>query len=218
MFVEIAKLMTNCDLNITLSLREGKLHAIVLPKSKDEKQSNIAPMSLCGTPEEYETGFLTAISAAIPKVDAFITDMQVMQDTIDKQKAEKAEKTAKKSETAKPSEKKETVKEEKVAKVNHADEYKKGLALFNDAKYAEAEPHLVAAVTAKPDNKTYQEKLKICQSWISRLKENGLFNTQEEDSKATDTIVPTEETPFVDNPVTTAPEEDDELNFSLEEN
>lgn len=230
MFVELAKLMENCDLNITLSLKEGKLHAIVLPKPKENNKLDIAPMSLCGTPEEYETEFLNAVAATVPKVEGFVSDMTAMEEGIKKAKEEKAEKATKKESAPKKEStgKAEKVETPAVVKVNAADEFKKGLELLNNAKYKEAEPFLQAACDAKPDNKTYQEKLKLCKSWILRLSENNLF-VEETVVETPGAVNVVEETPFVEEPATTVeaidekheatvneqPEED-EFQFSLD--
>lgn len=182
MFVELSKLMDNCDFNISITKNKEQLTAIVIPKLKGESANlELKPMSMCGTPEQFDASFLNALSSAAEKVSVFVADLSAIDASIEKNKADKTEKATKATKVAtKTTEAKAPVVEKPVVvKVDAKAEYEKGVALYNNAEYAKALPHLKLATETKPDNKTYKDKYDICQKWVDRLKESGLFKEEE---------------------------------------
>lgn len=182
MFVELSKLMDNCDFNISITKNKEQLTAIVIPKLKGESANlELKPMSMCGTPEQFDASFLNALTTAAEKVSVFVADLSAIDASIEKNKAEKTEKATKATKVAtKTTEAKAPVADKPiVVKIDAKAEFEKGVALYNNAEYAKALPHLKLATETKPDNKTYKDKYDICQKWVDRLKESGLFKEEE---------------------------------------
>ena len=60
------------DLTIVIRKTNGQLTVSTLPKSnglKDEAQNHIVPLTVTGTPQELDTGFLQAVTRPIQKAD-----------------------------------------------------------------------------------------------------------------------------------------------------
>jgi PRTRC genetic system protein E len=179
MFIELEKLLENCDFNITLSKNKEVISAVVIPKIKGNKATiELNPMILSGTAEQFNQSFIGALQTAKTKIDAFTVELSSIDASIEKAKEEKTVAADKKTAIGK---KEPVAKAEvpKIAKIDAKAEYDKGVALFNSAKYAEALPFLELAHKTKADNKTYKDKYDICQKWVDRLKESGLFKEEE---------------------------------------
>lgn len=99
-FTQISQLM-NREADITLVIRknEGQLTVSVLPKSsglKDEAQNHIVPLTVTGTPEELDTGFLPAICRPLQKVAGLLSNMCLFEQQADRAAADsKAQKELK---------------------------------------------------------------------------------------------------------------------------
>ena len=101
MFVELSKLMDNCDFNISITKNKEQLTAIVIPKLKGESANlELKPMSMCGTPEQFDASFLNALTTAAEKVSVFVADLSAIDASIEKNKAEKTEKATKATKVA----------------------------------------------------------------------------------------------------------------------
>ncbi len=98
--------MMNQSIDITLVVRkkEGQLMVSVLPKSnglKDEAQNHIVPITMTGTPQELDMGFMQSIYQPIQKVAGLLNNMRLFEEQVDKAAAnskaikEQKDKTAK---------------------------------------------------------------------------------------------------------------------------
>lgn len=66
------------DLTIVIRKTNGQLTVSTLPKSnglKDEAQNHIVPLTVTGTPQELDTGFLQAVTRPIQKACGLISNM-----------------------------------------------------------------------------------------------------------------------------------------------
>lgn len=104
MFKELKEILDNITLNITIVEKQGELTVSVLPKSKDKTINlNLAPIVICGTPEELDKNFKDVIFSAfseknhktISNVEAFEKSLQKE----DEEKKAKKEKAVEKKET-----------------------------------------------------------------------------------------------------------------------
>ena len=67
------------DLTIVIRKTNGQLTVATLPKSnglKDEAQNHIVPLTVTGTPQELDTGFLQAVTRPIQKACGLISNME----------------------------------------------------------------------------------------------------------------------------------------------
>ena len=91
--------MMNSGVDITLVIRkaeDGRMVVSVLPKSntlKDVAQDSIVPLTLNGTPEELDSGFLQVVSRPIQKASGLITNMAQFEAQADKAASSKGAKT-----------------------------------------------------------------------------------------------------------------------------
>ena len=81
MFFQSMNQMMNPNVDITLVIRksaDGRMAVSVLPKSntlKDEAQNSIVPLTLNGTPEELDSGFLQVVARPMQKASGLISNM-----------------------------------------------------------------------------------------------------------------------------------------------
>ena len=111
-FTAIHKMMTeSVDLTIVIRKTNGQLTVSTLPKSnglKDEAQNHIVPLTVTGTPQELDSGFLQAVTRPIQKACGLISNMAQFEAQADKAAASsKAAKEAKSKETKEEREKRE---------------------------------------------------------------------------------------------------------------
>lgn len=108
MFFQSMNQMMNPNVDITLVIRksaEGRMAVSVLPKSntlKDEAQNSIVPLTLNGTPEELDSGFIQVVARPMQKVSGLISNMAQFE-----AQANKAASTSKGAKEAKAKESKE---------------------------------------------------------------------------------------------------------------
>lgn len=150
--------MMNPNVDITLVIRksaDGRMAVSVLPKSntlKDEAQNSIVPLTLNGTPEELDSGFLQVVARPMQKASGLISNMAQFE-----AQANKAASSSKGAKEAKAKESKED--REKREK------YEKNLKKAEEHIAAKRHKEAVDALTearkyAKPDNlKTIDERL-----------------------------------------------------------
>lgn len=78
-FTAIHQMMTeNVDLTIVIRKANGQLTVATLPKSnglKDEAQNHIVPLTVTGTPQELDAGFLQTVTRPIQKAGGLIANM-----------------------------------------------------------------------------------------------------------------------------------------------
>ena len=115
-FTAIHQMMTeSVDLTIVIRKTNGQLTVSTLPKSnglKDEAQNHIVPLTVTGTPQELDTGFLQAVTRPIQKACGLISNMAQFEAQADKAAASsKAAKDAKSKETKEEREKRGKVRE-----------------------------------------------------------------------------------------------------------
>lgn len=75
------------DLTIVIRKTNGQLTVSTLPKSnglKDEAQNHIVPLTVTGTPQELDTGFLQAVTRPIQKACGLISNMAQFEAQADK--------------------------------------------------------------------------------------------------------------------------------------
>lgn len=81
MFFQSMNQMMTPNVDITLVIRksaEGRMAVSVLPKSntlKDEAQNSIVPLTLNGTPEELDSGFMQVVARPMQKASGLISNM-----------------------------------------------------------------------------------------------------------------------------------------------
>ena len=150
--------MMTPNVDITLVIRksaEGRMAVSVLPKSntlKDEAQNSIVPLTLNGTPEELDSGFMQVVARPMQKASGLISNMAQFE-----AQANKAASSSKGAKEAKTKESKED--REKREK------YEKNLKKAEEHIAAKRHKEAVDALTearkyAKPDDlKTIDERL-----------------------------------------------------------
>ena len=91
-FTAIHQMMTeSVDLTIVIRKANGQLTVSTLPKSnglKDEAQNHIVPLTVTGTPQELDTGFLQAVTRPIQKACGLISNMAQFEAQADNQGSE----------------------------------------------------------------------------------------------------------------------------------
>ena len=131
-FRSISEMMTeSVDLTLVIRKTNGQLTVSTLPKAnglKDEAANHIIPLTLTGTPEEMDAGFLQHIMQPVRKATGLISNMVEFEKQADKAAANsKAAKDAKAKETKEEKEKREKYEkhmkkaEELTAAKNHKD-------------------------------------------------------------------------------------------------
>lgn len=172
--------MMNPNVDITLVIRksaEGRMAVSVLPKSntlKDEAQNSIVPLTLNGTPEELDSGFLQVVARPMQKASGLISNMAQFE-----AQANKAASSSKGAKEAKAKESKED--REKREK------YEKNLKKAEDHIAAKRHKEAVDALTearkyAKPDDlKTIDERLDEQKKLVGQ---GDLFAMMEEPEQA----------------------------------
>ena len=131
-FTSISQMMTeSVDLTLVIRKANGQLTVSTLPKAnglKDEAANHIIPLTLTGTPEEMDAGFLQHIMQPVRKATGLISNMVEFEKQADKAAANsKAAKDAKAKETKEEKEKREKYEkhmkkaEELIAAKNHKD-------------------------------------------------------------------------------------------------
>lgn len=141
--------MMNPNVDITLVIRksaEGRMAVSVLPKSntlKDEAQNSIVPLTLNGTPEELDTGFMQVVARPMQKASGLISNMAQFEAQANKAaSSSKGAKEAKAKESKEDREKREKYEknlkkaEEHIAAKRHKEAVD---ALTEARKYAKTE-------------------------------------------------------------------------------
>ena len=172
--------MMNPNVDITLVIRksaDGRMAVSVLPKSntlKDEAQNSIVPLTLNGTPEELDTGFMQVVGRPMQKASGLISNMAQFEAQADKAaSSSKGAKEAKAKESKEDREKRE--------------KYDKNLKKAEDHIAANRHKEAVDALTearkyAKPDDlKTIDELLDEQKKLVGQ---GDLFAMMEEPEQA----------------------------------
>lgn len=149
MFFQSMNQMMNPNVDITLVIRksaEGRMAVSVLPKSntlKDEAQNSIVPLTLNGTPEELDTGFMQVVARPMQKASGLISNMAQFEAPANKAaSSSKGAKEAKAKESKEDREKREKYEknlkkaEEHIAAKRHKEAVD---ALTEARKYAKTE-------------------------------------------------------------------------------
>ncbi len=148
-FTSISQIMTD-SVDITLVIRKtnGQLTVSTLPKAnrlKDEAQNHIIPLTLTGTPEEMDAGFLHAIAQPLRKVTGLISNMMEFEMQADKAAANsKAAKEVKSKETKEEKEKKEKYEKhmKRAGELATAQNHKDAIASLQQARmFATSDKH-----------------------------------------------------------------------------
>lgn len=172
--------MMNPNVDITLVIRksaDGRMAVSVLPKSntlKDEAQNSIVPLTLNGTPEELDTGFMQVVERPMQKASGLISNMVQFEAQADKAaSSSKGAKEAKAKESKEDREKRE--------------KYEKNLKKAEEHIAAKRHKEAVDALTearkyAKPDDlKTIDERLDEQKKLVGQ---GDLFAMMEEPEQA----------------------------------
>ena len=140
-FTAIHQMMTeSVDLTIVIRKTNGQLTVSTLPKSnglKDEAQNHIVPLTVTGTPQELDTGFLQAVTRPIQKACGLISNMAQFEAQADKAAASsKAAKDAKSKETKEEREKREKYEKlmKKAEELTAARNHREAVSVFTQAK------------------------------------------------------------------------------------
>lgn len=180
MFFQSMNQMMTPNVDITLVIRksaEGRMAVSVLPKSntlKDEAQNSIVPLTLNGTPEELDSGFMQVVARPMQKASGLISNMAQFE-----AQANKAASSSKGAKEAKTKESKED--REKCEK------YEKNLKKAEEHIAAKRHKEAVDALTearkyAKPDDlKTIDERLDEQKKLVGQ---GDLFAMMEEPEQA----------------------------------
>ena len=128
------------DLTIVIRKTNGQLTVSTLPKSnglKDEAQNHIVPLTVTGTPQELDTGFLQAVTRPIQKACGLISNMAQFEAQADKAAASsKAAKEAKSKETKEEREKREKYEKlmKKAEELTAARNHREAVSVLTQAK------------------------------------------------------------------------------------
>lgn len=180
MFFQSMNQMMNPNVDITLVIRksaEGRMAVSVLPKSntlKDEAQNSIVPLTLNGTPEELDSGFMQVVARPMQKASGLISNMAQFE-----AQANKAASSSKGAKEAKAKESKEDR--------DKREKYEKNLKKADEHIAAKRHKEAVDALTearkyAKPDDlKTIDERLDEQKKLVGQ---GDLFAMMEEPEQA----------------------------------
>lgn len=174
-FTQVYQMMTEgVDLTIVIRKSAEGLTVSVLPKSngslKDEAQNHIIPLTVNGTPQELDAGFLGAVARPVQKASGLISNMQEFE--------KQADKAAANSKASKELKDKET-KEEKEKREKYERHMKKAEELIAAKNHKEAITALgQARLYATPQNqKTVDEKIAAMKAEMNK---GSLFELMEE--------------------------------------
>ena len=187
------------DLTIVIRKTNGQLTVSTLPKSnglKDEAQNHIVPLTVTGTPQELDTGFLQAIARPIQKTCGLLSNMAQFEAQADKAAASsKAAKEAKSKETKEEREKREKY-EKLMKKANElmaTKNFREAVSMLTQAK--------ACADTAQL--KEIEEKIKAADTEINK---GSLFRLMEQEAQPEPAPQPEQRKLQVQRPQQTAPQ------------
>lgn len=193
-FTQVYQMMTEgVDLTIVIRKSAEGLTVSLLPKSngtlKDEAQNHIIPLTVSGTPQELDTGFLGAVARPVQKTCGLISNMQEFE--------KQADKAAASSKASKEQKNKET-KEEKEKREKYEKHMKKAEELMTAKNYKEAITTLGQArlYATSQNQKTVDEKIAAMKAEMNK---GSLFELMEEPQPVQQTGQPTAQ------PTNTAP-------------
>ena len=176
-FTAIHQMMTeSVDLTIVIRKANGQLTVSTLPKSnglKDEAQNHIVPLTVTGTPQELDTGFLQAVTRPIQKACGLISNMAQFEAQADKAAASsKAAKDAKSKETKEEREKREKYEKlmKKAEELTAARNHREAVSVLTQAK-----AHANAAQL-----KEIEEKIKAA---TAEMNKGSLFDLMEQEAQ-----------------------------------
>ena len=147
-FTQIYQMMTQ-GVDITMVIRKSGegLTVSVLPRSggslKDEAQNHIVPLTVGGTPQELDTGFLATVGRPVQKACGLISNMEEFEKQTEKAAVNsKASKEQKGKETKEEKEKREKYEKhmKKAEEMTAAKNYKDALTALGQARlYADSQ-------------------------------------------------------------------------------
>ena len=180
MFFQSMNQMMNPNVDITLVIRksaDGRMGVSVLPKFntlKDEAQNSIVPLTLNGTPEELDTGFMQVVARPMQKASGLISNMAQFE--------AQANKAASSSKGAKEAKAKES-KEDRETREKYEKNLKKAEEHIAAKRHKEAVDALTEARKyAKPDDlKSIDERLDEQKKLVGQ---GDLFAMMEEPEQA----------------------------------
>lgn len=184
------------DLTIVIRKTNGQLTVSTLPKSnglKDEAQNHIVPLTVTGTPQELDTGFLQAIARPIQKTCGLLSNMAQFE--------AQAEKAAASSKAAKEAKSKET-KEEREKREKYEKLMKKANELMATKNFREAVSMLTQAKACADTAqlKEIEEKIKAADTEMNK---GSLFGLMEQEAQPEP--APQPEQPVPQQPAYTQP-------------
>ena len=196
-FTAIHQMMTeSVDLTIVIRKANGQLTVSTLPKSnglKDEAQNHIVPLTVTGTPQELDTGFLQAVTKPIQKACGLISNMAQFEAQADKAAASsKAAKEAKSKETKEEREKREKYEKlmKKAEELTAAKNHREVINVLGQAK----------AYATAAQLKEIEEKIKAA---TSEMNKGSLFDLMEQEAQPEQTAYA--QTPQAQHPQQTVP-------------
>jgi PRTRC system protein E len=140
-FTQINGIMNQgVDITLVIRKKEGQLMVSAMPKTnglKDEAQNHIVPLTVTGTPEELDRGFLPTICRPIQKAAGLLVNMNRFEQQADKAAINsKAAKELKEKEAKEDKEKKEKYEKlmKSVAELEAGRKYDEALANLKQAR------------------------------------------------------------------------------------
>jgi len=176
-FTQINQMMNQAvDVTLVIRKKEGQLMVSALPKSnglKDEAQNHIVPLTVTGTPQELDMGFIQTICQPIQRATGLLSNMSQFEQQADKAAANSKAEKEKKDKAAKEAKEKK----EKFDKL-----IKKASELETEQKYADAIASLKQArgFASAQDIKVVDERINAIRT---KTNQGSLFGM--EDTHAT---------------------------------
>lgn len=154
-FTQINQMMNQgTDITLVIRKKEGLLTVSAMPKSnglKDEAQNHIVPLTITGTPEELDNGFLPTVCRPLQKAIGLLANMSQFEQQADKAAANsKAAKELKDKEAKEAKEKKDKYEKlmKSVAELEAVQKHNEALAALKQARTF-ATPQAVKTVDEK---------------------------------------------------------------------
>ncbi|MFR3216411.1 MAG: PRTRC system protein E [Dysgonomonas mossii] len=171
-FTQINQMMSQgVDITLVIRKKEGQLIVSTMPKTnglKDEAQNHIVPLTVTGTPQELDMGFMQTICQPIQKATGLLINMSQFEEQADKAAANSKATKEQKDKVAKEAKEKK----EKFDKL-----MKKASEQETELKFADALASLKQARTfaASQEIKSVDEKINALRM---KMRQGSLFEME----------------------------------------
>lgn len=158
LFKTLSEVIGNgCTVKITVSQKDGEMTVSVLPGNdlvKDSAKNMISPLSVTGTPEELDNGFVELISAPIKKASGLLSNLEAFEKSAEE--AKQRSKMEEESKAAEAKRKKDLTAYIELAKTNlKEDKYADATTCLSSASklaVSDAEKQQIAVVEKEVKN------------------------------------------------------------------